>query len=219
MYTYCCLAPGEDVWPLLQPLTYTYLPAPLLLPPIQAHNFCSRPQNLSARRWAAPQEYHCFHGVSAPLTVAPPFWAFPQAYSAALQPPFLAPGYNRALRQEPEAAGLVATEVWAPWPEGGTLQAELRWGRVERTLGPRLELPDFVRQELRRVYGTYPRTDVRVTYRGGEFLVQGAPRLREPEYRVERRVLRPPASRGSGEDSPAAETAERGRRKKSKGLS
>nr|XP_031538694.1 uncharacterized protein C10orf95 homolog [Vicugna pacos] len=142
MYTYCCLAPGEDVWPLLQPLTYTYLPAPLLLPPIQAHNFCSRHQNLSARGWAAPQEYHCFHGVSAPLTVVPPFWAFPQAYSAALQPPFLAPGYNRALRQEPEAAGLVATESWAPWPEGGTLQAELCWGRVERALGQRLELPD-----------------------------------------------------------------------------
>ncbi|KAB0392818.1 hypothetical protein E2I00_018187, partial [Balaenoptera physalus] len=56
------------------------------------------------------------------------------------------------------------------------------------------QLPDFVRRELRRAYGTYPRTDVRVTYRGGEFLLQGAPRVREPEYRTERRVLRRPAS-------------------------
>lgn len=32
MYACYCRAPGEDVWPLLQHLTYTYRPAPLLLP-------------------------------------------------------------------------------------------------------------------------------------------------------------------------------------------
>lgn len=219
MYAYYCLAPGEDAWPLLQPLTYTYLPTPLLLPPIQAHNFCSLPLKLSAGEWAAPREYHCFHAPGAPLDVAPPLWGFPQAYSAALHPPFPAPSYPGLSLQAPAAARPAATESWAPWPEGGSLQAELRWGRVERALGPRLELPAFVLRELRRVYGTYPRTDVRVTYRGGEFLLQGAPRVLEPEYRAERRVLRPPASSGSGDNSPTREAAERGRGRKRKGLS
>ncbi|XP_058399863.1 uncharacterized protein C10orf95 homolog [Diceros bicornis minor] len=211
MYSYSSLAPGDGVWPSLQPLTYTYLPAPLLLPPIQAHNFCSRPRSLSAGEWGAPREYHCFHGPGAPLGAVPPLWVFPQAYAA--------PGYLGPSLHAPVAAGTVAAESWAPWPEGGSLQAELRWGRVERALGPRLELPDFVRRELRRVYGTYPRTDVRVTYRGGEFLLQAAPRVREPEYRVQRSVLRPPASSGSGDSSPARKAAERGRGKKRKGRS
>ncbi|XP_023976933.2 uncharacterized protein C10orf95 homolog [Physeter macrocephalus] len=213
MYTYCCLAPGQDVWPLLQHLTYTYLPAPPLLPPIQAHNFCSRPPSLSAGEWAAPREYHCFHATGATLLVTPPLWAFPQAYAAALQPPFPAPGYPGPLLQQPAAARPAAVESGTQWPEGGSLQAELRWGRVERALGPGLELPDFVRRELRRAYGTYPLTDVRVTYLGGEFLLQGTPRVREPEYRMGRRVLRRPTSSCSCESSPAGEAAERSRRK------
>lgn len=219
MYSYNCLAPGEGVWPPLQPLTYTYLPGPLLLPPIQAH-FCSRPPALSAGDWTAPREYHCFHGLGASPGAAPSWWAFPQAYAAALRPPFPAPGYPGPSLQAPVAAGTAAAESWVPWREGESLQAELRWGRVERALGPRLELPDFVRRELRRVYGTYPRTDVRVTFRGGEFLLQAAPRVSEPEYRVRRRLLRPPASSGSGsgDSSPAGEAAERGRGKKRKGL-
>lgn len=218
MYSYSCLAPADGVWPPLQPLTYTYLPGPLLLPPIQAHNFCSRAPALSAGDWTAPREYHYFHGPGA-CPGAPPFWwAFPQAYAAALPPPFPAPGYPGPSQQAPGPAGTAAAESWAPWPEGGSLQAELRWGRVERALGSRLELPDFVRRELRRVYGTYPRTDVRVTFRGGEFLLQGAPRVGEPEYRVQRRLLRPRAGSGSGDSSPAVEAAERGRRKTRKGL-
>ncbi|XP_057591745.1 uncharacterized protein C10orf95 homolog [Hippopotamus amphibius kiboko] len=218
MYAYCCLAPGEAVRPLLQHLTYTYLPAPLLLPPIQAHNFCSRPPSLSAGEWAARREYHCFHATGAPLALTPPVWAFPQAYAAALQPPFPAPVYRGPSLQEPAAAGTAAAESGAQWPEGDSLQAELRWGRVERALGPRLRLPDFVCRELRRVYGTYPRTDVRVTYRGGEFLLQGAPRVCAPEDRVRRRALSPRTSSRSPDSSPAGEAAERGRRKERKGL-
>ncbi|KAG8523474.1 hypothetical protein J0S82_012086 [Galemys pyrenaicus] len=224
MYSYSGLVPGEGIWPLLQPLTYTYLPAPLLLPPIQAHNLCNRPPSLSTGEWAAPREYHCFHRPAAPLAALPPLWAFPQAYAAALRPPFSAPSHPGP--SLPAAPGSATVQDWTPWPEGSCLQTELRWGRVERASGPRLELPDYVRRELRRVYGTYPRTDVRVTYRGGEFLLRAAPRVREPEYRMERRVLRPPASSGSdsrsgsrGHNSPAAEVAERGRRKKGKGLS
>ncbi|KAM9618014.1 uncharacterized protein C10orf95 homolog [Trichechus inunguis] len=231
MYSYSCLPPEEGLWPPLQPLIYTYLPAPLLLPPIQAHNFCSRPPSMSASEWASPREYHCFYCPNAPLPPAPPLWAFPQAYAAVLGPPFPATGYAGPLLQPPTAAAAAAAagESWAPWPEGGSLQAELRWGRVVLAPGPQRKLPDYVLRELRRVYGTYPRTDVRITYRRGEFLLQAAPRVREPEYRVERRVLRRPASGGSdfaadrrsggGDFSPARETKERGRQKKRKGLS
>ncbi|XP_036192055.1 uncharacterized protein C10orf95 homolog [Myotis myotis] len=208
MYSYSCLEPGEGAWPPLQPLTYTYLPGPLLLPSIQAPSASGR---------AAPREYHCFHGAGACPGAAPLWWAFPPAYAAALPPPLPAPGYPGALMPAPAEAGAAS---WAPWPEGGSLQAELRWGRVERAWGPRLELPDFVRRELRRVYGTYPRTDVRVTFRGGEFLLRAAPRVGEPEVRARRRLLRPPASSGSGsgDSSPAGEAAERGRRKARTGL-
>lgn len=223
MYTHSCLLPGEVGWPPLQPLTYTYLPGPLLLPPIHAHNFCSRPPALSPGDWAASREYHCFHGPGASLGAAPPWWAFPQAYAAALCATFPAPGYQEPPLQEPAgagAAGAAAAGSGAPWPEGSSLQAELRWGCVERARGPRLQLPDLLRRELRRVYGTYPRTDVRITFRGGEFLLQAAPRVGEPQYRVHRRLLRPSASgRGSDSDSsPAREAAGRGHGKTKKGL-
>lgn len=214
MYSYSCLEPGAGVWPPLQPLTYPYLARPLLLPPIHAHRCCSRLPSLPAGEWPAPREYHCFHGPGAP-----PSWAFPQAYAAALRPPYPAPGYLGPSLQGPAVEGMAAAQRGTQWPEGSSLQLELRWGRVERTLGPSLKLPDVVRRELRRVYGTYPRTDVRVTYRGGQFLLQAAPRVPEPEYRVQRRVLRPPASSGSGDSSPAAEAAERGRGTKRKGQS
>ncbi|XP_007938215.2 uncharacterized protein C10orf95 homolog [Orycteropus afer afer] len=224
MYSYSCLLPWEGLWPPLQPLTYTYMPAPLL-PPIQAHNFCSRPPSLSTGEWAAPREFHCFYSPSAPLPAALPLWAFSPAYAAALRPPLPATGYAGQVLESAAAAG----KSWAPWADGDSLQAELRWGRVERTLGQGRELPDSVRRELRRVYGTYPRTDVRVTYRGGEFLLQAAPRVGEPEYRVERRVLRRHASSGSnsagdgrsggGDSSRGRGGVERGRRKKRKGLS
>lgn len=222
MYSYSCLAPGEGVWPPLQPLTYTYLSGPLLLPPIQAHNFCSRSPALGAGNWMAPRQYHCFHGPGVSPGAMLPWWAYPQAYAAALRPPFPTSGYPGPSLQSPAAAGTAVAEGWSPWPEGSSLDAELRWGRVERALGPRRELPDFVHRELRRVYGTYPRTDVRVTFRGGEFLVQATPRVGEPEYRVQRRLLRAPASSsssgGGGDSSPAGAAAERRGRKKRKGL-
>ncbi|XP_073934527.1 uncharacterized protein C10orf95 homolog [Castor canadensis] len=210
MYSYGCLARGEDVWPPLQSLTYTYLASPLLLPPIQAHNFCNRPAGLGACEWATPREYHCFHIAGAPLA-APPWWVFPTpAHTAALSSPFPA-----ASVREPSQPTAPAADSWTPWPEGGSLQVQLRWGRVERAQGPpRLRLPDFVRRELRRAYGTYPRTDVRVTRRHGEFLLQAEPRVGEPEYRMERRVVRRPDSGNSG---PAPKAEGRGRPKK-KGL-
>ncbi|XP_017656709.1 uncharacterized protein LOC108491427 [Nannospalax galili] len=196
MYSFVCLPRRDGIWP-----------APLLLPPIQTHNFCSRSASLSTGEWGAGREFHCFYGAGvalAPATV-PPWWSFPPPRAAAFSSQ-VTPG---RLQLAPEA------NRWAPWPEGSSMQAELRWGRVERTLGPRLQLPDFLLRELRRVYGTYPRTDVRVTQRRGEFLLQAAPRVGEPEYRVARRVVREQESGGDGPDGPAApKAAQRGGAKK-----
>lgn len=216
MYAYVCLPPGEGVWPRLQPLTYTCLPAPLLLPPIQTHSFCSRPAGLSA----APREFHFFHGASAAPAVPPPWWP--------LRPPGAGAGTLGSSSSAAAAAAPVpsqpapAAASRAQWPEGSSLQLQLRWGRVERSRGPPppLPLPDAVRRHLRRVYGTYPRTDVRVTRRGGQFLVRAAPRVGEPEYRVARRVVHRPAGgdSGNGGDSPEApEAVQRGRPKKKQG--
>ncbi|XP_053439083.1 uncharacterized protein C10orf95 homolog [Nycticebus coucang] len=221
MYLYRCLAPEESFWPQPLPFTCTHLPASLLLPPIQAHNFCSRPWSLSAGKWTAPREYHCFYGPGASLAAAPPGWAFPPVYGPAPRPLFLAasvPGPSPQTLAAGARAETTEDESWAPWPEGSSLDTELHWGRVQRAQGPRLQLPDFVRRELRRVYGTYPRTDVRVTHRRGEFLLQAAPRVGEPEYRVERRVVRRPASAKSGGSS-ARKAAERDRPGKRRGLS
>ncbi|XP_060246624.1 uncharacterized protein C10orf95 homolog [Meriones unguiculatus] len=209
MYPYVYLPPREGIWPRLQ--TLAYLPAPLLLPPIQTHNFCSRPAGLSA----APREFHCFHGAGAALVSTPPWWALPSAGAAALGSSFPASSLPAPSKPASDA------ERGAPWPEGGSLQLQLRWGRVERAQGPPLPLPDTLRRRLRRAYGTYPRTDVRVTLRGGQWLLQAAPRVGEPEYQVTRRVVRRPTSGDGGDsgDSPAArEAVQRGRPKKKQGL-
>lgn len=210
MYSYVCLPPGEGIWPKVPSLTYTYLPAPLLLPPIQTHNFCSRPSGLSA----APREFHCFYG--ATLASTPPWLLFPRPGAATLGSSFPTAGAPAPSQPAPDA------ERWGQWPEGGSLQLQLRWGRVEGTRGPPLPLPDAVRRELRRVYGTYPRTDVRVTRRGGQFLLRAAPRVGEPEYQVARRVVRGSADDGDGGDSgdnrAAPEAVQRGGPKKKQGL-
>lgn len=96
------------------------------------------------------------------------------------------------------------------WPEGFTLRGELRWGRLERVYGPRRELPEFVREDLRRVYGTYPRTDVSITYQGGEYMVRGDTHVGEQEYRVERRIVR---QQESPEGDSMSEVVEKRRRK------
>lgn len=207
MYSYVCLPPAEGFWPRLQTLTYTYLPAPLLLPPIQTHNFCSRPVGLST----VPRELHCFHGTGPALAFStPPWWAFPPPGASAPGSSFPASGLSAPSGPARETA----------WPEGSSLQLQLRWGRVERMRGPPLPLPDAVRRDLRRVYGTYPRTDVRVTQRGGQFLLRAEPRVGEPEYKVARRVVRRPASGEDGDsgDRPAApEAVQRSRPKKKQG--
>ncbi|XP_063092076.1 uncharacterized protein C10orf95 homolog [Cavia porcellus] len=203
MFPYVSLPSVEGCWAPPQHVVYTLLPGALLLPPIAAHDFCSRPSAL--------REVHCFHGARTP-----PWWLWPC-------PPLPAPGAGTWCQPQPAAKPTAATAAVAEgatlWPEGASLQAELRWGRVERARGPPLRLPDAVRRELRRAYGTYPRTDVHVTRRGGEFLLQAAPRAGEPEHRVERRVTRRPDPNGRGDSSPARGARARGRPQKSRGPS
>ena len=77
--------------------------------------------------------------------------------------------------------------------------------------GPRRELPEFVREDLRRVYGTYPRTHLSIAYRGGEYVVKADPHVGEQEYRVERRVVRQDQS--PGEAGGARDTRKRKKRR------
>lgn len=97
------------------------------------------------------------------------------------------------------------------WPEGFTLRGELRWGRLEKVYGPRRELPEFVNEDLRRVYGTYPRTDLSITYRAGEYTVRGDPHVGEQEYKVERRVVR---QEESSEEEDVSEAMDKKKKKK-----
>lgn len=76
------------------------------------------------------------------------------------------------------------------WPDGFTLRGELCWGKLKRVFGASQELPDFVKEDLRQMYGTYPSTSVNITYQRGEFVVRGEPRVGEQEYQVEKRLVR-----------------------------
>ncbi|XP_041123378.1 uncharacterized protein LOC121325139 [Polyodon spathula] len=154
---------------------------PHFLPPI----YSSRPLTLVLNDWGANQEggqveYHHFYGFN-------PFSAMnPHLYSQrpCVYPPVYQ-GYGSSM-PEPQSSGA--------WPEGFTLKGELRWGKLERINGARKEVPEFVKDDLRRVYGTYPKTEVSITYRGGEYLVKGDPWVGEQEYKLEKKVIRQPSS-------------------------
>ena len=96
------------------------------------------------------------------------------------------------------------------------MRGELHWGRLERVVGPRRDLPEFVRDDLRRVYGTYPRTDVSITYHNGEFLVRGNPMVGEQEYRIEKRIIRKEPTPTVSETEESSEDQKRKKKKKSK---
>lgn len=66
------------------------------------------------------------------------------------------------------------------------MRGELQWGKLGKVFGPKKDLPEFVKDDLRRVYGTYPRTNVSISYRKGEFLVKGDPKIEDQEYTVEK---------------------------------
>ncbi|KAM8923797.1 uncharacterized protein C10orf95 homolog [Pelodytes ibericus] len=155
------------------------------LPPIQMHNFSSRPLAFPNNETFYPQtfsngrvEYHHFYGVNPFYNV--PSWYYPTYNSG--------PRYNPSLNYpKPQTYPKPIAENW---PEGFTMKGELHWGKLERVFGLKRNLPDFVKDDLRRVYGTYPRTFVSITYQNGEYLVKGDPKVGEQEYTVEKKVIR-----------------------------
>lgn len=147
--------------------------------------------------------YHHIYGPS-PFFYPYPFWHFPQVTSVPLYQPYS--------NYHPHMA--VQRPSWDLWPEGFVLRGELHWGRLDRVVGPRRDLPDFVKDDLRRVYGTYPKTDVSIMYQNGEFIVKGNPRVGEQEYKIEKTIIRkePTPTASEAEDS----SEERNRKKKKK---
>ncbi|XP_039631319.1 uncharacterized protein LOC120542745 [Polypterus senegalus] len=175
------------------------------LPPIHLHNYTSRPYTLVKEDWdmysegGRAVEYHHFYGIN-PLSLMNLYWYYQQAY-------MYPQNYSMYRKMTPEPPNNGA------WPEGFTMKGELRWGKLERIYGPRKEVPEFVKDDLRRVYGTYPKTDVSITYQGGEFLVKGDPRVGEQEYKVEKKVIRQAAS---PEGDSVSEIVEKRKKKKNK---
>lgn len=102
------------------------------------------------------------------------------------------------------------------WPEGFTLKGELRWGVLQRVFGPKKELPDMVKDELRRVYGTYPKSLISITYQNGEYLVKADPKVGEQDYTIEKKVIRKPATPSSVEGDSISQVQEKKKKKKSK---
>ncbi|KAE8590514.1 hypothetical protein XENTR_v10018091 [Xenopus tropicalis] len=166
-------------------------PAGFVLPPIQMHNFSSRPSPLFGGQMYYPQEftngqreYHHFYGVNPYYSL--PNWYYPRVSAV--------PPYNHNYNNKQTHIKLNG------WPEGFTMKGELHWGKLERVFGMKRELPEFVKDDLRRVYGTYPRTFVTITYQNGEFLVKGDPKVGEQEYTVEKKVVRKAPTPTDSED-------------------
>ncbi|XP_038629122.1 uncharacterized protein LOC119950609 [Scyliorhinus canicula] len=178
------------------------------LPPIQMHNFSSRPLTIvmtdvdNVQEGAGMHtEYHHFYGTPHFY----PYWYMPPANPAAyLYPPYYP--YNGYF---PQQQGLST----AGWPEGFAMKGELHWGKMERVFGAKRELPDFVQDELRRVYGTYPKTMVTVSYQNGEYLVKGDPKVGEQKYKVEKKVIRRPPTPSDEEGDSVSEVVEMRKRK------
>ncbi|KAJ8418099.1 hypothetical protein AAFF_G00138080 [Aldrovandia affinis] len=175
------------------------------LPPIYSHP--NEPSALAWRNFGGPHEaasqveYHHYYGLN-PLFLSNPYWYYQWQHGQ----PSVASLRHVPARRQPQSNGA--------WPEGATLRGELRWGKLQRAYGPRRDLPNFVREDLRRVYGTYPRTDVSITYQGGEYVVRGDPQVGSQEYRVEKKVVR---RMESAEGDSVIEIVERKKKKKKKG--
>ncbi|XP_006021336.1 uncharacterized protein LOC102384509 [Alligator sinensis] len=222
MYHYG-FVPSECYPSRIQPSPYAYLPpgpgrladvpSSTPFPPVQLPSFYSQPFTLVVGRNSYPDcagnqvEYHHIYSPN-PYFHPYPFWSVPQVTAPwPLHNPY--PAYNPHQGPEQGQDG---------WPEGFTMRAELQWGKLGKVFGPRRVLPEFVKDDLRRVYGTYPKTDVTITYRNGEFLVKGDPKVGEQEYTVEKRVIQraPTPSASEVDDSTEEQDWNRKKKKKSK---
>ncbi|KAM3912667.1 uncharacterized protein C10orf95 homolog [Leptodactylus fuscus] len=179
-YTMMFLQPNTTVPYTFGP--YSEMSNGFLFPPIQMHNFTSRPYAFGAGDPYHPPnghvEYHHFYGAN-PL-YSSPTWYYPSFNTMPAYNPWM--NYNNS--QSHQRSNTIT------WPEGFTLKGELQWGRLDRVFGVKREVPEFVKDDLRRVYGTYPRTFVAITYQNGEYLVKADPKVGEQEYTVEKKVVR-----------------------------
>ncbi|XP_029466125.1 uncharacterized protein C10orf95 homolog [Rhinatrema bivittatum] len=182
------------------------LPYSTMLPPIQMHNFSSRPltfvvenQNDFQDAEGSYVEYHHFYGIDPSFLFAPSCY-LPQVNPVSMYNPYM----NYSSQWQNQDA----------WPEGFRMKGELHWGKVGRVFGHQRELPDFVKDDLRRVYGTYPKTVFTITYQNGEFLVKGDPFVGEQEYTLEKKVIRQLPT--PEEDSSMNESQNKKKKKKSK---
>ncbi|XP_020823116.1 uncharacterized protein C10orf95 homolog [Phascolarctos cinereus] len=208
MYSFGYL-PSQGAQP--QFLAYTYMPGSMVSAPIQTHNFSSQPlalftgdqtryRDLAAQFYTLGSYYYPYQH---------PVWSLehmnPTLY-------YLSCGGGGSYTQSNPRLVRQSQELWS---EGSFFSGELRWGRLSRSWSPIKELPGFVQDDLLRVYGTYPHTEVFITYHDGEFLVQGKPRVGQQEYRVERRVVRdtpiPLSSEAGAEASRGDDEAENNR--------
>ncbi|XP_075697180.1 uncharacterized protein C10orf95 homolog [Rhinoderma darwinii] len=202
-YTIMFLQPNTPV-----PYTfgsYSEMNNGFLFPPIQMHNFTSRPYSFAAGDPYYPQngrvEYHHFYGAN-PYSF--PSWQYPSYNSAPAYGPLM--NYNNS--HIPQQVNTIV------WPEGFTMKGELQWGRLERVFGVKRDLPEFVKDDLRRVYGTYPRTFVAITYQNGEYLVKADPKVGEQEYTIEKKVIRREPTPSDSEDGLSDEKNSKRRRRK-----
>lgn len=124
-------------------------------------------------------EHHYYYGCTPAFLGSPWYWQYSHLYT---------PLPNLPLIRTPRAASPGPRD--GEWPEGFNMKGELRWGKLQRVFGVSRELPDFVKKDLRRVYGTYPSTGVSISFHRGEFVVRGDPRIGEQEYRLEKKVVR-----------------------------
>ncbi|XP_030060635.1 uncharacterized protein C10orf95 homolog [Microcaecilia unicolor] len=197
----------QSAYPSFGPGTSATLPYAPMFPPIQTNNFSSGPltfmvedQNNFQDSEGSYVEYHHFYGVN-PMVSSPPPWYFPQINPFPTYNPYM--NYNNQ-RQNQDI-----------WPEGFTMKGELQWGKLGRVVGPKRELPEFVKDDLRRVYGTYPKTALTITYQNGEFLVKGDPFVGEQEYTIEKKVIRQLPTPDE-DDHSVNETQNKKKKKKSK---
>ncbi|KAI4892047.1 hypothetical protein NFI96_004676 [Prochilodus magdalenae] len=124
-------------------------------------------------------EYHHYYRCTPAFLASPWYWYDPH--------PCTNPILNLPVNMTPQDNSPNLQDD--TWPEGFSMKGELRWGRLERVFGISREIPGFVKEDLRRVYGTYPSTGVSISYHRGEFVVRGDPRVGEQEYRVEKKLM------------------------------
>lgn len=201
---------------------YTYLPlragraedpnSSMMFPPIYMHNFYSRPMTFVVDRSSYPDyvgsqvEYHHLYSASNPYFHPYYTWHLPTVVPVPL--------YNPYATYSPYAAYQRSDQYRDTWPEGFTMRGELQWGKLGKVFGPRKDLPEFVKDDLRRVYGTYPRTNVSITYRRGEFLVKADPKVGEQEYTVEKNVIQRALTPSASEADDSSEDRNRKKKKK-----